>query len=65
MKVGKATVYGWLQHGKVGVRRLQYYQVEKMAELTGIRVDLIGACGRENEPPEKPARSSRPSKRTH
>jgi hypothetical protein len=50
MNVTTATVYAWLQRGKLGVRRLQYYQVEKLAELTGIRIDLIGAWGRENEP---------------
>ncbi len=69
MDVTKATVYGWLQRGRVGVRRLQYYQVEKIAKLTGIRIDLIGDCGSENEPgdePKRPAgkRSAR-SKRSH
>lgn len=52
-----AMVYRYLK--TTGVRRLKYFEVERLAEKAGISIRLIGLCGKEEEPPRTGQRSLR------
>ena len=58
--VRRQTVYVWLKHQNPGVRGLPYRDVERLARLSRIRIDLIGGVGSENdsEPPPEPEKAT-------
>lgn len=58
----RQTVYVWLKHGNPGVRGLPYRDVEKLARLSRIRIELIGGVGEEQDeqPSVKAAAKRRP-----
>jgi hypothetical protein len=58
--VRRQAVYVWLKVGLTGVRGLPYREVERIAKLSRIPIDLIGNCGSENEPGAKKPTEKRP-----
>ena len=52
--VTRAAVNLWLKPGLNGMRDANYRVVERLSEISGIPLNLIGQCGRENEHEEVP-----------
>jgi hypothetical protein len=50
--VTRQAVSDWLKPGLNGMRDCKYRDVERLSELSGIPLNLIGQCGKENEPLE-------------
>jgi hypothetical protein len=55
--VRRQTVYVWLKRGNPGVRGLPYRDVERLAKLSRVRIELLGSVGSENEPDGKHTKS--------
>jgi hypothetical protein len=55
--VTRQAVSLWLKPGLNGIRNAPYQMVEHLSELSGIPLNLIGKCGKENEAQQRDGKS--------